>query len=73
MRLFSEPADGPNAARDRERVGQADLPRHQTAYEIPNAMVGYQPGFGMVADCWPQGANSNYIADAGDCHGGGEK
>ena len=24
-------------------------------------MVGYQSGYGLVADCWPQGANSNYM------------
>jgi hypothetical protein len=23
-------------------------------------MVGYQPGYGLVADCWPQGAMSSY-------------
>ena len=23
-------------------------------------MVGYQPGYGLVADCWPQGSNSSY-------------
>src|SRR4029079_12259995 len=35
--------------------------KQKTAYEIPNAMVGYVPGYGLVADCWPQGANSNYM------------
>ena len=24
-------------------------------------MVGYQSGYGEVADCWPQGANSSYM------------
>src|ERR1700730_9748452 len=24
-------------------------------------MVGYQPGYGEAADCWPQGANSSYL------------
>jgi hypothetical protein len=24
-------------------------------------MVGYQPGYGEAADCWPQGANSSYM------------
>ena len=37
------------------------FPDTKTAYEIPNAMVGYVPGYGLVADCWPQGANSNYM------------
>jgi hypothetical protein len=30
------------------------------AYEIPNAMVGYQPGYGLAADCWPQASNASY-------------
>ena len=37
------------------------FPDARTAYEIPNAMVGYQPGYGEAADCWPQGANSSYM------------
>jgi multidrug efflux pump subunit AcrB len=37
------------------------FPDTKTAYQIPNAMVGYVPGYGLVADCWPQGANSNYM------------
>ena len=37
------------------------FPDTRTAYEIPNAMVGYQPGYGEAADCWPQGANSSYM------------
>jgi hypothetical protein len=24
-------------------------------------MVGYQPGYGEAADCWPQGSNSSYM------------
>ncbi len=30
-------------------------------YEIPNAMVGYQPGYGMVVDSWPQNTTGNYM------------
>ena len=26
-----------------------------TAYELPNAILGYQPGYGEVADDWPKG------------------
>ncbi|MDT4999296.1 MAG: hypothetical protein QOK12_1401, partial [Mycobacterium sp.] len=36
------------------------FPDTKTAYQIPNTMVGYRPGFGMVADCWPQGATASY-------------
>jgi hypothetical protein len=33
-------------------------PDVRTAYEIPNANVGYQLGYGEVADYWPDGASS---------------
>lgn len=35
------------------------FPDTKTAYEIPNTMVGYQHGYGMAADMWPQGAMSS--------------
>jgi hypothetical protein len=30
------------------------------SYQIPNAMIGYQPGYGAVVDYWPQGAMSSF-------------
>lgn len=60
MRLFSEPAAGRPAQEIARAVVKATFPDTRTAYEIPNAMVGYQPGYGEVADCWPQGANTSY-------------
>ena len=55
LRLFSEPAQG----RDARQVADdllADLfPDAVTAYELPNAVLGYQPGYGEVADDWPKG------------------
>jgi hypothetical protein len=61
MQLFSEPAAG----RDPEEIANSlvsrTFPDTRTAYEIPNAMVGYHPGYGLVADCWPQGATSSYL------------
>jgi hypothetical protein len=60
MRLFSEAAAG-RAPRDiAAALVKQTFPDTKTAYEIPNAMVGYQPGYGLVADCWPQGSNSSY-------------
>ena len=60
MQLFSEPAAGRSPKDIADGPGQQDLPGRPTAYQIPNAMVGYQPGYGEAADCWPQGANSSY-------------
>ncbi|MGY4708165.1 hypothetical protein ACXDF8_01105 [Mycolicibacterium sp. CBM1] len=55
LRLFSEPARG----RDAETVAQDLLgemyPDAVKSYELPNAILGYQPGYGVVADDWPKG------------------
>jgi hypothetical protein len=61
MQLFSQPAGGRTPEDIATALVDKTFPDTRTAYEIPNTMVGYQPGFGMVADCWPQGASSNYM------------
>ena len=60
MRLFSEPAAGRTPKDIATSLVKSTFPDTKTAYEIPNAMVGYQPGYGLVADCWPQGSNASY-------------
>lgn len=60
MRLFSQPAAGRTPEQIATELVNQTFPDTKTAYEIPNAMVGYQPGFGLVADCWPQGATASY-------------
>lgn len=61
LQLFSEPAAGRSEREIAKSLIASTFPDTRTAYEIPNAMVGYQPGYGEVADCWPQGANSSYL------------
>ncbi|MEN4397936.1 hypothetical protein ACNQR7_16625 [Mycolicibacterium senegalense] len=61
LQLFSEQAGGRSAEDIANSLVEKTFPDTKTAYTIPNAMVGYQPGFGLVADCWPQGATSNYM------------
>lgn len=61
LQLFSEPAGGRSAEDIANTLVRKTFPDTKTAYDIPNAMVGYHPGFGLVADCWPQGATSNYM------------
>ncbi len=61
MQLISEPAHGRTPEEIAKALVKETFPDTKTAYEIPNAMVGYVPGYGLVADCWPQGANSNYM------------
>lgn len=60
MRLFSQPANGRTPEQIARELVERTFPDTRTAYEIPNAMVGYHPGFGLVADCWPQGATASY-------------
>jgi hypothetical protein len=61
MQLMSRPANGQTPEQIAKALVNETFPDTKTAYEIPNAMVGYVPGYGLVADCWPQGANSNYM------------
>ena len=61
MQLMSRPANGRTPEQIAKSLVKETFPDTKTAYEIPNAMVGYVPGYGLVADCWPQGANSNYM------------
>ncbi|MGV0714812.1 hypothetical protein ABQE93_05335 [Mycolicibacterium sp. XJ662] len=60
LRLFGQPAGDRSAEDIAKAVVKKAFPDTRTAYEIPNAMVGYQSGYGEVADCWPQGANTSY-------------
>jgi hypothetical protein len=61
MQFFSEPAANRSPQDIAIELVKKTFPDTRTAYEIPNAMVGYHSGYGEVADCWPQGANSSYM------------
>jgi len=61
MRLFAQRAQGRSPQQIADALIAATFPDASTAYEIPNAVVGYQPGYGVVADSWPPGANANYV------------
>lgn len=60
MRLFSQPANGRTPEEIARELVERTFPDTRTAYEIPNAMVGYHSGYGLAADCWPQGATASY-------------
>jgi hypothetical protein len=59
MQLFSRPAAGRTPKEIAVGLVNETFPDTKTAYEIPNTMVGYQHGYGMAADMWPQGAMSS--------------
>lgn len=50
LRLFSQPAAGRTADEIATSLMQAAFPDAEVAYELPNATVGYQPGYGQVAN-----------------------
>jgi hypothetical protein len=60
MQLYSEPARGRSAKDVAKAAVRKSYPDATFAYEIPNAMVGYQPGYGEAADDWPQGSAAAY-------------
>ena len=53
IRLTSEPAKGRTAQDVARSFISAGYPTASTAFEIPNAMVGFEPGYGEVADVFP--------------------
>lgn len=55
LRLFSEPANGRDAKQIAKDSLQNGFPDVQTAYELPNATVGFHLGYGEVADFRPIG------------------
>ena len=44
-------------------------PEATTDYEIPNALVGYQPGYGVVKDEYPQDASGTFTNRASTAAG----
>lgn len=60
IQLFSEPANGRSAREIVKATMRRTHPDASVSYEIPNAMVGYQPGYGEIADDWPQSATGGY-------------
>lgn len=58
LRLFSQPAQGRDARQVAGELMRDAFPDAKVAYELPNAMVGYQPGYGVAADFQPLAASS---------------
>lgn len=57
LRLFSQAADGRNAEQVAGSLMEDLFPDARIAYQLPNATVGYQPGYGQVADFQPMVAS----------------
>lgn len=55
LQLFGEPAANRTPRQIADDLIDESIPEARTAYEIPNAMVGYQLGYGVVADVYKAG------------------
>jgi hypothetical protein len=60
LQLFGFPAQGRDAKQIATELIGEQYPDAATEYEIPNALVGYQPGYGVVADDYPQDASGTF-------------
>ena len=60
MQLFSEPAKGRTAQQVVEALLKNRFPDAAVSYAVPNAMVGYEPGYGVFADDWPQNPSASF-------------
>jgi hypothetical protein len=58
--LFGEPARNRTPQHITDDLIQENYPDATVDYEIPNASVGYQPGYGVVADDYPQDSTGTY-------------
>jgi hypothetical protein len=60
MEFFGMPADGKTPKEIVEYLISQKFPDATTDYEIPNAMVGYEPGYGVVVDVYPNDARNAF-------------
>jgi hypothetical protein len=58
LRLFGEPARGREAGQVVDELLARQFPKAEIAYQLPNAMAGYQPGYGVVATFRQTGVSS---------------
>ena len=60
LRLTSRPATGRPAREIAKAFIAATFPAARKSFEIPNAMVGYQPGYGEVDDVFPLDLDTSF-------------
>ncbi len=60
LALLGEPARDRTPQQIVKDLIKEKYPNATVAYEIPNTSVGYQPGYGVVADDYPQNASGRY-------------
>lgn len=60
LNLFGEPARGRTANEVTREILKSKFPGAVIDYEIPNASVGYEPGYGVIADVYPRDTSSTF-------------
>jgi hypothetical protein len=60
LTLFGEQAGERTPEQVAQQLLSSKYPGATVDYEIPNASVGYQPGYGVVADVYPRDTSSGY-------------
>jgi RsiW-degrading membrane proteinase PrsW (M82 family)/RNA polymerase subunit RPABC4/transcription elongation factor Spt4 len=60
LELFGQPARDHTPQQVAEELIEDNYPDATVDYEIPNASVGYQPGYGVIADDYPQDSIGTY-------------
>ena len=60
LALFGEPARDRTPKQIARDLIKEKYPDATVDYEIPNASVGYQPGYGVAADEYPQNSTGRY-------------
>jgi hypothetical protein len=60
MELFGQDAMGRSARQIAEQLTKRNYPDATVAYELPNAAVGYQSGYGVAMDIYPQNTDGRF-------------
>ncbi|HEY5150780.1 MAG TPA: zinc ribbon domain-containing protein [Mycobacterium sp.] len=60
LRLFGEPARDRTPKQIVQQILARKYPQATVSYEIPNASVGYQPGYGVVADVYSRDSAASH-------------
>lgn len=68
VNLFGESAEGRSAEQVVADVLESTFPEAIVSYEIPNASVGYEPGYGVVADQYSRGTRLRVVVMAAVRH-----
>ena len=68
LNLFGEPARGRTPEQVVRAVMKSKFPEARVEYEIPNASVGYEPGYGVVGDVFSRGARMRVVVMAAVRH-----